>query len=94
MCDTGVGMTAEQLEHAIEPFYTTKQDNQGNGLGLSMVYGFSKQSGGDLVIESQPDRGTIVRLLIPRHLVGSGETVSSSVLVDSVADNQKQAGAS
>lgn len=63
--DAGTGMTAEQLEHAVEPFYTTKNDNQGNGLGLSMVYGFSKQSGGDLEIESVPGKGTTVRLVLP-----------------------------
>ncbi len=62
--DHGSGMTEEQLVRAIEPFYTTKPE-QGNGLGLSMVYGFSKQLGGDLEIESAPGAGTEVRVILP-----------------------------
>ena len=59
-------MTPEQLARAAEPFYTTKPDNHGNGLGLSMVYGFSKQLGGDLEIESELGVGTEVRIVLPR----------------------------
>ena len=61
--DTGVGMTAEVLERAIEPFFTTKNLGHGTGLGLSMVYGFVKQSGGHVKIESAPNRGTRVRVV-------------------------------
>ena len=63
--DHGCGMTPEQIARAVEPFFTTKQDTHGTGLGLSMVYGFSKQIGGDLEIESVPDVGTTVRLVLP-----------------------------
>jgi CheY-like chemotaxis protein len=64
--DTGVGMTAEVLERAIEPFFTTKHLGHGTGLGLSMVYGFVKQSGGHVKIESAPNRGTRVNVYLPR----------------------------
>jgi signal transduction histidine kinase len=63
--DTGKGMTPDELSRAVEPFYTTKEETQGNGLGLSMVYGFSKQIGGDLEIESQIGVGTQVRVVLP-----------------------------
>jgi PAS domain S-box-containing protein len=63
--DTGTGMPREVLDHALEPFFTTKEAGKGSGLGLSMVYGFVKQSGGHLTIKSQPGRGTRVELLLP-----------------------------
>ena len=63
--DTGVGMTPEILARAIEPFYTTKPTGQGTGLGLSQVYGFVRQSGGFLRIESEPGRGTNVLISLP-----------------------------
>ena len=62
--DRGIGMTSEQIEHAVEPFFTTKPE-QGNGLGLSMVYGFSKQLGGDLEIKSEVGQGTRVAIVLP-----------------------------
>jgi two-component system cell cycle sensor histidine kinase/response regulator CckA len=65
MTDTGTGMTQEALNHAFEPFFTTKAKGKGTGLGLSMVYGIVKQAGGDVTIESEPDKGTTVRLYFP-----------------------------
>ncbi|KFE55203.1 hypothetical protein IV01_13475 [Pseudomonas syringae] len=65
--DTGCGMSTDVLEHAFEPFYTTKPLGQGTGLGLSMVYGFARQSEGYVRIESTPGQGTRVMLYLPRH---------------------------
>ena len=64
--DTGIGMSPEVMEHAFEPFFTTKDVGQGSGLGLSMVYGFAKQSGGDATIANEPGHGTMVKLFLPR----------------------------
>jgi CheY-like chemotaxis protein len=64
--DTGCGMSADVLERAFEPFYTTKEVGKGTGLGLSQVYGFARQSGGVARIESQVGKGTTVRIYIPR----------------------------
>jgi len=64
--DSGLGMSDEVLRHALEPFYTTKDVGQGSGLGLSMVYGFARQSGGDVVMDSAPGRGTEVALYLPQ----------------------------
>ena len=63
--DTGVGMSPELLERAFEPFFTTKPLGQGTGLGLSMVYGFAKQSGGQVRIQSKQGSGTSVILYLP-----------------------------
>ena len=60
------GMSPEIIERVFEPFFTTKPERQGSGLGLSMVYGFVKQSGGHANIHSEPARGTTVRLYLPR----------------------------
>ncbi|HTS21215.1 MAG TPA: ATP-binding protein [Casimicrobiaceae bacterium] len=64
--DTGAGMTPEIIAKAFEPFFTTKDIGQGTGLGLSQVYGFIKQSGGHVTIDSEPGHGTTVRLYLPR----------------------------
>ncbi|WP_165491071.1 ATP-binding protein [Lichenihabitans psoromatis] len=64
--DTGSGMTPEVIAKAFDPFFTTKAIGQGTGLGLSMIYGFAKQSGGHVRIESEVGRGTTVKLYLPR----------------------------
>jgi PAS domain S-box-containing protein len=66
VADTGTGMAQGVLERAMEPFFTTKAVGRGSGLGLSMVYGFIKQSDGHMTITSEPGRGTTVNLFLPR----------------------------
>jgi len=64
--DTGCGIAADQLEAIFSPFYTTKAVGKGTGLGLSQVFGFAKQSGGDITVMSQPGNGSIFTLYLPR----------------------------
>jgi signal transduction histidine kinase len=66
IADTGKGMPPEVLQRAFEPFFTTKPVGQGTGLGLSMAYGFVKQSGGDILMHSAVGKGTSVRIYLPR----------------------------
>ncbi|WP_424813424.1 PAS domain S-box protein [Roseococcus sp. YIM B11640] len=96
--DTGTGMPADVIAKAFDPFFTTKPLGQGTGLGLSMVYGFARQSRGDVAIESREGEGTRIRLSLPRQpavaeaaidsppkteLSGTGETIL--VIEDDVA---------
>jgi CheY-like chemotaxis protein len=67
VADTGIGMTQDVQERAFEPFFTTKPVGEGTGLGLSQVYGFARQSGGLVRLESGPGHGTVIRLLLPLH---------------------------
>ena len=90
LSDNGIGMSEETAEKAFDPFFTTKGPGQGSGLGLSMVYGFARQSGGHVELTSRTGKGTAVRLYLPattrsspeaetaataQHDRGAGETV-------------------
>ena len=80
--DTGHGMAPEVAARAFDPFFTTKPLGQGTGLGLSMVYGFVRQSEGHVVLDSAPGRGTTVRVLLPRFrgaAAGDDEGASTAV---------------
>jgi CheY-like chemotaxis protein len=75
--DTGVGIPEELMDNVFDPFFTTKVTGQGTGLGLSQVYGFVKQSGGNVRIYSELDAGTTVRLYLPRYF-GAVEEIKRS----------------
>ncbi|MCV0429449.1 MAG: two-component sensor histidine kinase [Roseibium sp.] len=73
--DAGVGMNREEVDKAFEPYFTTKTDDGGAGLGLAVVYGFVRQSGGTASIFSEPGKGTVVELRFPTELLSTIETV-------------------
>ncbi|CAN5539705.1 hypothetical protein BH09PSE4_BH09PSE4_22030 [soil metagenome] len=71
IADAGAGMSADVISRAFDPFFTTKPMGEGTGLGLSMIYGFARQSGGQIAIDSEVGLGTTMSLYLPRHV---GET--------------------
>ena len=80
--DTGTGMTPDVIAKAFEPFFTTKPIGQGTGLGLSMIYGFAKQSGGQVRIHSRVEQGTTVCLYLPRHVGETGMAEAAPKMAD------------
>jgi PAS domain S-box-containing protein len=80
--DTGTGMPPDVIARAVEPFFTTKPLGQGTGLGLSMVYGFAKQSDGHLKIDSEVDKGTTIKIYLPRHRGEVEEEVPADLISD------------
>lgn len=86
--DHGCGMSQEVKAQVFEPFFTTKQTGSGSGLGLSMVYGFVRQSGGRVEIESAPGQGTTVRLQLPRAIAPAVANLEP-VAVQSTASDEK-----
>ena len=83
--DTGIGMAPDVMARAFDPFFTTKPIGQGTGLGLSMIYGFARQSEGHVKIDSEPGKGTTVRLYLPRH---RGEMETSARPEHDASDQQ------
>ena len=83
--DTGSGMDAETIAHAFEPFFTTKDVGKGSGLGLSMVYGFVKQSRGHVKIYSELGHGTTIKLYLPRAITDADQVPAPSQTVAGAA---------
>jgi CheY-like chemotaxis protein len=87
--DTGSGMSPEVAARAFDPFFTTKPIGQGTGLGLSMIYGFARQSNGHVLIDSKPGAGTSVRLYLPRHHGAAAvERIASAVADEHIATGE------
>ncbi len=88
--DTGIGMSPEVVARAFDPFFTTKPIGMGTGLGLSMIYGFSQQSGGQVRLDSEPGKGTRVTLFLPSVLAQAEASEVSEPLELPRADGAQQ----
>ncbi|MFC4440689.1 hybrid sensor histidine kinase/response regulator [Caulobacter henricii] len=82
--DTGSGMDVETAARAVEPFFTTKPPGEGTGLGLSQVYGFARQSGGSVDIETRPGQGACVAMLLP--IAEAADLPTASAAIDPIAN--------
>ncbi|MEM6639548.1 MAG: ATP-binding protein [Pseudomonadota bacterium] len=83
--DSGLGMAADVRQRAVDPFFTTKDVGEGTGLGLSMVFGFARQSGGDLAIQSAPGQGTSVTLSLPHADASIDESIEHRIPTNAVS---------
>jgi PAS domain S-box-containing protein len=90
LTDTGPGIASSQLERIFEPFYTTKAVGKGTGLGLSQVYGFAKQSGGDVRVDSSPGQGATFSLYLPATAKRTAEKTEPAALIEPLAPSRNR----